>query len=218
MRNLALLAMMMTASGAAHAAPARPVVPVMSDAEVRAELAPGQEIEARVDGDMNGDGDIDTAFITSGEDRRDIHVFFAARGEFDMYRERAGSFSLQPYALGPAGLSVKNGVLIIDDLTGGTSALAATYRFRGERGMPQMRLIGLDAKAYSRTWAHDGAEMSWNLLTGDVIAAQLKLVGSGENATYEKAGAKRFRRPVAPVFMEDTPDAEEELAAATNGK
>lgn len=217
MRGLALIAII-AVSGLAHAAPPRPVLPVMSDAEIRTELAPGQTVEARVNGDMNGDGDIDTAFIVAGADSRDLHVFLSARGEYDMFRERAGSFSLEPYALGPADLSVKNGVLIVSDLTGGTSALATTYRFRGEKGMPKMRLIGLDAKAYSRTWAHDGAEMSWNLLTGDVIAAQLKLVGSGENATYEKAGAKRSRRPVAPIFMEDTPNAEDELNAATKGR
>lgn len=217
MRSLALIAIV-TVSVTTYAAPPRPVVPVMSDAAVRDELAPGQTVEARIDGDMNGDGDIDTAFVVAGEDRRDLHVFFAARGEFDLFHERAGSVSLEPYALGPADLSVKNGVLIVEDLTGGTSALATTYRFRGDKDMPQMRLIGLDAKAYSRTWAHDGAEMSWNLLTGDVIAARLKLVGSGENATYEKAGTKRFRRPVAPVFMADTPNAEDELNAATKGR
>lgn len=216
MRSLTLIAIMM-ASGTASAMPPRPVMPVMSDAEIRAELAPGQTIEVRVDGDMNGDGDSDTAFIVAGDDRRDLHVFLAARGEYDWSRERAGSFTLEPDALGPADLSVRNGVLIVRDLTGGTSALAVTYRFRGEKGMPQLRLIGLDAKAYSRTWAHDGAEMSWNLMTGDVIAAHLKLVGSGENATYEKTGARRFRRPVAPVFMDDTPNAEDELAAATKG-
>lgn len=215
MRTLILAAMAMAAVGATSAS-ARTPLPVMSENEVRAELGPGQVLEARVDGDLNGDGDIDTAFIVASDDRRDVHVFLAARSEVDFYRERAGSFTLPSDPLGAASLTIRNGILVIEDLTGGTSALSATYRFRADKAMPQMRLIGLDAKSYSRTWAHDGAEISWNLLTGDVIAAQLKLVGSGEDATYEKSGARRSRRPVAPVYMEDTPDAADELAAATS--
>ena len=81
-----------------------------------------------------------------------------------------------------------------------------------------MRLIGLDATLYSRTYAHDGAEMSWNLLTGDVIATKMKLVGSGENANYDKSAVKRFKRPVKVAYMEDTPSAEETLDLAMKGK
>lgn len=216
MRTLVLAAALLTA-GTAQATQ-RPEVPVMSDDAIAATLEAGQEVETRVDGDMNGDGDIDTAWIVRGNDKRFLHVQFAARGEFDLYHEPAGSAELDAFPLGPAEMTASKGVLVIKDLTGGTTAISATYRYRGERTKPRMQLIGLDATLYSRTYAHDGAEMSWNLLTGDVIATKLKLLGSGENANYDKLVVKRFKRPVKARYLEDTPNAEEALDMAMKGK
>jgi len=216
MRILALAALLL-ASGSAQAMQ-RPDIPPMSDDEIRAGLKDGEEIEGRVDGDMNGDGDIDTAWIVRGEDSRSLYVSFAARGEYDLYHKPAGKLELDAYPLGPADMTVGKGVLVVKDLTGGTTAVSATYRFRSETTQPRMRLIGLDATLYSRTYAHDGAEMSWNVLTGDVIATKMKLVGSGENATYDKSAVKRFRWPVKAYYMEDTPNADETLDMAMKGK
>ncbi|WP_428682700.1 hypothetical protein [Sphingopyxis sp.] len=216
MRTLALAALLLASGGAQ--AMQRPEVPVMSDDEIQATMKAGEEVENRVNGDFNGDGDIDTAWIVRGEDSRALHVQFAARGEYDMYHEPAGSADLDPFPLGPAEMTVSKGVLVVKDLTGGTTAISATYRFRGEKMKPKMRLIGLDATLYSRTYAHDGAEMSWNVLTGDVIATKMKLIGSGENANYDKSAVKRFKRPVRAYYMEDTPDAEETLDMAMKGK
>ena len=56
------------------------------------------------------------------------------------------------------------------------------------------------------------------ILTGDVVATKMKLVGSGESATYGKSAVKRFRRPVETVYMESTPNAEETLDMAMKGK
>ncbi|MGN6692428.1 MAG: hypothetical protein ACTHJU_15945 [Sphingopyxis sp.] len=216
MRKLVLAAFLL-APGTTQAMQG-PEIPPMSDDEIRADLKDGEEIETRVDGDMNGDGDIDTAWIVRGEDRRTLHVSLAVRGEYDAYHAPAGSMELDAYPLGPAEMTVAKGVLLVKDLTGGTTAISATYRFRGERAQPKMRLIGLDATLYSRTYAHDGAEMSWNLLTGDVIATKLTIVGSGENATYDKSAVKRFKRPVKTWYLESTPNAEDSLDAAMHGK
>ncbi len=213
--RMTTLAMLLLASGTAQAMQ-RPQIPPMSDAEIRADLKDGEEIESRVDGDMNGDGDVDTAWIVRGEDSRSLHVSFAARGEYDLSHDPAGSVELDPFPLGPAEMTVSKGVLVVKDLTGGTTATAITYRYRGEKG--KMKLIGLDATLYSRTYAHDGAGMSWNLLTGDVVATKMKLVGHGENANYDKSAVKRFRRPVRTYYMEDTPDIEEALGMAMKGK
>ena len=216
MRTL-VLAATLAASGPVQAMQP-PGIPVLTDEEIRADLKNGEDIETRVDGDMNGDGAIDTAYIVRGEDTRWLHVRFAARGEYDLYHEPAGSVELDAFPLGPAEMRVSKGVLVVRDLTGGTTAVSATYRFRGDKARPKMRLIGLDATLYSRTYAHDGAEMSWNLLTGDVIATKMKLVGSGENANYDKSAVKRFKRPVTALYMEDTPNAEETLDMAMKGK
>lgn len=212
-----VLAALLPISGAAEATQ-RAEVPVMSDEEIAATLEAGQEIETRVDGDLNGDGDVDTAWVVRGDDSRWLHVQFAARGEFDLYHEPAGSTELDAYPLGPAEMTISKGVLVVKDLTGGTTAISATYRLRGEKTQPKMRLIGLDATLYSRTYAHDGAEMSWNLLTGDVIATKMKLVGSGENASYDKSAVKRFKRPVNVVYLASMPSAEETLDMAMKGK
>ncbi len=216
MRTLAWAALLL-ASGTAHAAQ-RNAVPILSDAEIQADLKDGEAVEGRIDGDLNGDGETDTAYIVRGEDSRSLHVQFAVRSELELYHEPAGTLALDAYPLGPADMAIAKGVLVVTDLTGGTTAIQAKYRFRGEKARPKMRLIGLDATLYSRTYAHDGAEMSWNVLTGDVIATTMKLVGRGENATYDKSAVKRFKRPVKAIYMEDTPDAEETLGMASKGK
>lgn len=70
---------------------------------------------------------------------------------------------------------VKNSVLLLRDMTGGTTAVASTHRFRWDAKLGAMRLIGLDATLYSRTYAHDGQEPSWNLLTGSLVNRTLRL-------------------------------------------
>ena len=216
-RSLVFLAIML-ASGAAHAASTHPAASAMSDAELRRLLAPGEEVEARVDGDLNGDGDLDAVLVSVKDDDRTVRVFFTARNAARISHVGAGKFNLLPGALGPAELSIDKGVLVIRDLTGGTSATSTTYRFRGEATAPKLRLIGLDATAYSRTYAHDGAEMSWNLLTGDIITAQLKVAPDDSDRGYDKVGAKRARRPASTFYMENTPNPEDELNLIMEGK
>ena len=217
--SLALTTALLLGGTAHAAAPPEPRPPV-SDETLRDGLETGDEIEARVDGDLNGDGDPDTAFVVASPDARTLHVLLSYRTEVDFGHDPAGIARLATDPLGPADLSIGKGVLVVKDLTGGTTALASTYRFRADKAKapPRMRLIGLDATLYSRTWAHDGSEMSWNLLTGDVIATKMKLVGSGESASYDKSASRRFKRPVTVTYMEDTPDAEEALDRAMQGK
>lgn len=217
MRKMIILAAM-ALHGTAHAAPARPALAPVTDQFLLDQLELGEEIEGRVDGDLNGDGDTDTVFIVASPDERHVYVVLSYRGEVDIGHRPGGDFKLAPDALGPAELSIGKGVLTIKDLTGGTTALSATYRYRADKVEPKLRLIGLDATVYSRTYAHDGNEMSWNLLTGDVETKTLKLTGEGEDASYEDAFATRFKRPSKPVYMADTPDPEEQLVAFTKAK
>ena len=219
MRSLGLLAVLLLPA-TALAAPDRPAVPPVSDQFLLDQLELGDEIETRADGDINSDGDTDTVFVVASPDARTLYVMLSYRSEVDLGHEPAGSFKLEPDRLGPAELSIGKGVLTIRDLTGGTTALSATYRYRAvsTKAGQKMRLIGLDTKLYSRTWAHDGSEMSWNLLTGDVVASELKLVGKGEDASYDTQFTRKSKRPVKTLYMEDTPDPEEELIRATRAK
>lgn len=218
MRSLTLIAAFLLGS-AAHAAPGREPMQPVSDATLNGWLEMGEEIEARVDGDLNGDGDPDTVYVAASPDARTLHVLLSYRAEFDLGHQPAGSFRLEPDRLGPAGLSIDRGVLTIRDLTGGTTALSATYRYRADKAKdpPRMRLIGLDATVYSRTYAHDGDEMSWNVATGDTITSLLKVATKGDRG-YDKLYTRKFKRPVRTIYMEDTPDAEEELVGATKAK
>lgn len=187
----------------------RPSMPRPSDEELLGMMDPGDELEVRFDGDINGDGDADLAWIERGDDTRKLVVLIGYRSEVEIGHQPPSQASLDPFPLGPAALSVKGNVLIVEDLTGGTSATVATYRYRWDPAELRMRLIGLDAKFYSRTNNHGWNSISWNLLTGNVIEERAELVGSGENASYAKPVAKRSSKPVTPVYMEDTPNAEE---------
>jgi hypothetical protein len=219
MRSVGLLAALLL-PGAALAAPDRPAMPPVSDQFLLDQLELGEEIEGRADGDLNGDGDADTVFVVASPDARTLYVVLSYHGEVDIGHEPGGNFRLEPDRLGPAELTINKGVLTIKDLTGGTTALSATYRYRAvaTQAGRKMRLIGLDATIYSRTFAHDGDEMSWNVATGDTITSLLKTTGTGDDRAYDKLYTRKFRRPVQTIYMEDTPGAEEELVGATKAK
>lgn len=204
----------------AHAVQDRPALPPVSDQFLLDQLELGEEIETRADGDLNGDGDADTVFVVASPDERRLYVVLSYRGEVDIGHEPGGNFKLEPDRLGPAELTINKGVLTIRDLTGGTTALSATYRYRAAatKEGQRMRLIGLDATVYSRTYAHDGNEMSWNVATGDTITTLLKITGTGEDRVYDKLYTRKFKRPVRTIYMEDTPGAEEELVGVTKAK
>lgn len=195
---IALAAALLAAAPAGQSGP-------ISDQILNDSIDLGDEIEGRADGDLNGDGRIDTAYLVTSPDHRTIHVLLAPANGKPPYRP-VGTLKLETSSLGPAKLSIAGGVLKIADLTGGTTAMSATYRYRltGNR----MRLIGLDATLYSRTYAHDGYDMSWNLLTGALVTKLLKLAKRGWDAAYDTVYPTTSKRISKPIFMEDTPDPE----------
>ena len=169
---------------------------------------PGEEIETQVEGDLNGDGTSDLAYIVSTTDGRELRVVLSYRSEVDFGFEAPEALDLEPTMLGAGSLSIDGNVLKFEDLTGGTTAIASTRRFRYDAPRKKMRLIGLDATLYSRTNAHDGFEASWNLLTGDAVTRELRLVeGAGEDA-YQEGRERRFKRRSRPQWLADSPDPE----------
>ena len=218
MRSLGLIAVF-SLCGVAHAAPDRLAMPPITDAMLNDWLEAGEEIETRADGDLNGDGDTDTVYVVASPDARTLRVMLSYRSEFDIGHSPAGELKLEPDRLGAAGLTIDKGVLTISALTGGPTARSATDRYRPAAPTvgPRMRLIGLDATVYSRTYAHDGNEMSWNVATGDTTTGLLKVATSGDRG-YDKLHPRKFRQPVRTIYMEDTPGAEEELVRLTKAK
>ncbi|MFM6932131.1 MAG: hypothetical protein ACKOUT_07795 [Novosphingobium sp.] len=164
----------------------------------------GAAVEARVDADLTGDGLIDVAAVAVKDDERLLVVVAGSpRGLV-----KVGQTAMDPSPLGSAELKVARGVLIVDDLTGGTTALSSTYRWRYDPVRRKMRLIGDDVSLYSRTWAHDGRDVSTNRLTGVQISTFQKLKGRGENATY--VPSKPVRKTISrdPIYMGDEPTPE----------
>ena len=161
-------------------------------------------LETRLDADFNGDGLVDTAYVVRVPDEwRKLVVMIGYAEEVDMGHDPAGEAEMDPYPLGSAALSAKKGVLVVEDLAGGTSAISSTYRYRYDPKVRRMRLIGDDVTYYSRTNNHDSIEISTNRLTG----LQLRTVNKLTDDAYVPQPEVRSRVPTAPIYMEDAPDA-----------
>lgn len=200
----AVLAAILAAALVSVAAQAQAVIEPM--------LAAGEDVETRLTGDFNADGQPDLAYVARRDDERQLRVALSFVNEFELGAEVEEKLTLPPTSLGPALLKFQAGVLILTDLTGGTTATNTVYRFRKDKaGKPGawMRLIGLDTALYSRTWAHDGFELSWNLLTGTLTSRTLRLNKGGGDAGYLPTRLKAVARPTAPVWLADTPDPDE---------
>jgi len=168
------------------------------------ELRAGETLEARIDGDLDGDGTPDIAWLAASDDKRVLNVHLS-NGGYD-------SLDLQTTPLGPGTLSISKGVLLFQDLTGGTTAIDSTRRYRFDAKALRMRLIGLDATLYSRTQQHDGFEVSWNLLTGAAVVRKLHLNTSGQgDAAFDHVYEHKAVRRSPPVWLSDTPEPEDVL-------
>lgn len=189
---------------------AQPEFWIPSDHDLLAELPEGARLETRRNGDINGDGIPDVAFVGGNDDARWLVVKIGYKDALDWGFEPASiNTHLDPYPLGAASLSVKKDVLLVGDLTGGTTATMATYRYRWDAKVKRMRLIGLDATTYSRTNSHDSIETSWNLLTGahQVVRGILNSAPKGDDdAAYRYTKPDRTLRKSQSVYMEDTPN------------
>ncbi len=190
---------------------------IPSDQDLLADLPAGANLEARRNGDINGDGIPDVTFVGGNENERWLVVKMGYKDELDWGFEPVSvNKGLDAYPLGAANLSIKNNVLVVGDLTGGTTATATTYRYRWDAKLKRMRLIGLDAERYSRTNSHDSYKLSWNLLTGAHETARGILnehPKGDDDAAYRYSKPDRTVRKSKPLYMEDTPVPDELIDA-----
>ncbi len=170
-------------------------------AALEPEIAAGETVETRLDADLDGNGSADLAYVVTGAAWRELRVALAGRGAVE-------ALDLSPDVLGTGTLSLAGDVLSFDDLTGGTTAYASTRRFRFDGLRNRMRVIGIDVKLYSRTFAHDGFALSWNLLNGDTTAHELTLNRSRGETAYDDSHERHFKRRTRPMWLEQTPDPE----------
>lgn len=185
----------------------------VADAVLLKQLPAGSSLETRFDADIDGDGIADVAYVGGTEDTRWLVAEIGRKGGGF---EPASIRRDLDHPLGPASLSVKKSVLLVEDLTGGTTATETTYRYRWDPAGKRMRLIGLDAERYSRTNTHDSLKISWNLLTG---AHEMVRGILNEDPTSDDDAAYRYTRPERtvqnsqPVYMEDTPNPDDLIDA-----
>lgn len=175
-----------------------------SAAAFEPELRPGETLEARVDGDLDGDGTPDVAWLAGNDEERQL-VVHLSNGGYE-------SLDLDTSPLGPGTLAITGGVLVFEDLTGGTTAIASTCRYRFDPKALRMRLIGLDATLYSRTQMHDGFEVSWNLLTGAAVTRNMHLnrTGKGDEA-FDHIVDHKTKKVSPPIWLSETPEPEDLL-------
>ena len=187
-----------------------PIAAVAGPPVPRPQLAAGERVEVQLSADFDADRAPDLAYIARSNEHRELRVVLANR------LASPQRLPLDPYPLGDGTLAVNRTVLVMEDLTGGTTAVSSLRRFRYDPGLRAMRVIGIDATLYSRTYAHDGVETSWNLLTGQVITRQLRLhrgtAGRDESdAAYDKTAERRTRRLSPALRLEQSPDPDDVL-------
>jgi hypothetical protein len=193
------------AACASLASAAPPAIPVRADAPPRF-VPEGWRLETQLEADFDADGRADIAMIVRNDEERWLLV---AVGEGKGLR-RIGLGALDPYPLGDASLEAKKGVLLITDLTGGTTAIQSTYRYRFEKASGRMQLIGDDVELYSRTNSHGGISVSTNRLNGKRITQT--------STIDEPDGERRFSKeklttvPLQPVYLEDAPAPEDTVS------
>lgn len=209
--RLALLMPLLCANGAVLAA---------SNADIAEFVIDGMQVQARIDADLTGDGRPDVAFIAVGDESRKLTVLARYLVELAPAQkpyeslEAIDSLDLETTPLGAGTLSVKKGVLVFEDLTGGTTATAATYRYRFDPDQDRMRLIGIDAERYSRTNSHGTIKLSWNLLNGAHVVQEGMPDESGEgDGAYRFRPAQKTVHSSEPVYMSETPRPDDLLDA-----
>lgn len=179
-------------------------------------LEEGETLETELRADLNADGNPDLAYIAAKEDARALRVILTFVNETDFGELRAQVLALDPYPLADASLKVtgtnqSGKVLVVEELNGGTTAVLSTYRFRLDRQLGAMRLIGLDAMLYSRTFAHDGKKASWNLLTGDLHTHTMKLRNDDSDIAYDEVDKRRRKKRSRPLRLENSPSGDDLL-------
>lgn len=185
----------------------RPQHPPMTAEQLAPYLPDGANIETRLDADLTGDGLRDLAVVAANDEVRVLKVMIGYADDTSMGFDPAGEMKMGGSPLGTASLSVKKGVLLVEDLDGGTTAIQSLYRFRFDPKQTKMRLIGDDVTLYSRTNAHDSTSISTNRLTGVQIVKRSVV---GEDGYTDQPEQKK-KVGTASIWMDDAPLPEDTL-------
>jgi hypothetical protein len=188
-------------------------VPTMTDEQISELLEGDATLESRLDADLDGDGEIDTVFVTQDSRSRHAVAMLAYRDGADVGHRKIGRLRLDSPPLVRARLRMDGRVLAIEDLTGsGDTATQAAYRFRFDRKPGGLRLVGLDAARYSRKRRHDAVRLNWDPVSGrQVLTYGTPSRSEGSEAGYRYGAPKRSTRKSPALAMDATPTADEAL-------
>lgn len=175
-------------------------------------LPRGWEVGARAAGDLNGDQVPDQVvqLVPEGQESAGVgsapesHVLLILLSSEGGGLRRAGLATrllvpfVPQYGLE---LTIKNGVLVVNQNYGMTDVADLTHRFRYDRASGRFLLIGKDTYSYHRPQGPDwpATRVSENYLTGVRLTTTERWLRNGTNrATTERGRAGRPR-----IFFED---------------
>ncbi len=169
-------------------------------AKLAAILGPGVELVQRLDGDLNRDGEIDTAYVARDRDGYRVGVVLAYRSEGTYVHDDLQPLRLRSASRQPPLLDRTDEVLRVRHARIGAATTSAAYRYRYDPYEHEMILIGLDAER-GGTSDGDRLRLEWNLLTGE------QRVWRGRNAPGDAVVRRSLgERAAKPLWMVHTPD------------
>ena len=209
----ALLFVLSSAQAQAQDGPTfRPEQVPTEGSSVQAFVPRGWKIGARAEGDLNGDRlsdqvlqlvpeDYELANITAAPEAQALVILLA---ESNGSLKRAGLATKLLVPIVPQyilDISIKNGVLVINQNFGMTDVADLTHRFRYQPGPGRFLLIGKDSLNYHRPQGPNwpATRISDNYLTGVRLTTTDRWLKNGTN----KPTTKRGRVARTRVFLED---------------
>jgi len=173
------------------------------DAALNALLPAGQTMGPRMDGDLNGDGRRDVAFVGIGAEASALYVAVSVDKPAAGYA-LIGKGQIAADQPDRIDLSINGRDLTVEFDNGGTLRVLATYQLRYDAPRKAMRLIGFNMSTWEIAPYPDMDKRSWNLLTGQTIRTISKsLDDKGEKLSTSE---KRGKLIVKPIMLETLPD------------
>jgi hypothetical protein len=168
----------------------------------------GWKLEAKTTGDLNKDGLADSILqlVDENPDAEDFNrslviLLKTQNGDFTKAAESKKVIRCSScggmLGGGPADISVKNGVLLIEQMYGSREGTNYLHRLRYEPATKKFRLIGEDVSNFDRL-TNESEHTSTNYLTGRQV---IKNVKGGENDTKETVKTKKVA--LAKKYLED---------------
>ena len=173
----------------------------IQDADLRAWLGTLQ-LEARLDADVTGDGQLDLVYVAAESDVRVVGILDGNREGTGFGARRLGEAPMVGSPASASSLSVEDGALVVEQVAGEDTITATTWRYRFDPLTRRTRLVMFSAERYGAVFNRASVRVQWNLDSGDYLlerGEQVTLDGGGEVCVYGPGERSTRRSP--PVYM-----------------